>query len=96
MPSPCCLTASTLAAAETKPEFTFREMSPTGLQLSDGGQPVFVYNFGMVLAKGFPESMKRSCYLHPVYLPMGHLTDDFNPDHPHHRGISLDVARCDG
>ena len=83
------LTASALTAAETKTEFAFREISPTGLQLCDGGRPVFVYNFGMVLAPGFPESMKRSCYLHPVYAPNGAvLSDDFNADHPHHRGIS--------
>jgi len=83
------LTASALTAAEAKTEFAFREISPTGMQLSDGGKPVFVYNFGMVLAPGFPESMKRSCYLHPVYAPNGALlSDDFNADHPHHRGIS--------
>ena len=83
------LTASALTAAAPQAEFTFREISPTGLQLSDGGQPVFVYNFGMVLAKGFPAAMTRSCYLHPVYAPNGVLlTDDFNADHPHHRGIS--------
>jgi hypothetical protein len=83
------LTASSLTAAEAKPEFTFREISPSGLQLSDSGKPVFVYNFGMMLAKGFPQSMERSCYLHPVYAPNGVLlTDDFNRDHPHHRGIS--------
>jgi hypothetical protein len=69
--------------------FVFREISPTGLELSDGGKPVFVYNFGMVLAPGFPESMRRSSYLHPVYAPDGTvLTDDFNKGHPHHRGIS--------
>jgi hypothetical protein len=83
------LTASALTAAEPQAEFAFREISPTGLQLSDGGKPVFVYNFGMVLAKGFPETMRRSCYLHPLYAPNGVLlTDDFNADHPHHRGIS--------
>ncbi|MEI8374124.1 MAG: DUF6807 family protein [Planctomycetota bacterium] len=83
------LTVSTLTAAEAKTEFAFREISPTGMQLSDGGKPVFVYNFGRVLAPGFPESMKRSCYLHPVYAPNGALlSDDFNVDHPHHRGIS--------
>ena len=83
------LTASTLTAAEAKTEFAFRDISPTGLQLCDGGKPVFVYNFGMVLASGFPETMKRSCYLHPVYAPNGAvLSDDFNVDHPHHRGIS--------
>jgi hypothetical protein len=69
--------------------FSFREISPSGLQLSDQGKPVFVYNFGMVLAPGFPETMRRSCYLHPVYAPDGTpLSDDFNQDHPHHRGIS--------
>ncbi len=83
------LTISTLIAAEAKTEFAFREINPTGMQLSDGGKPVFVYNFGMVLAPGFPESMRRSCYLHPVYAPNGALlSDDFNADHPHHRGIS--------
>ncbi len=69
--------------------FAFRQTSPTALELSEGGKPVFVYNFGMVLKAGFPESMRRSCYLHPVYAPDGTLlTDDFNADHPHHRGIS--------
>ena len=83
------LAASTLSAREAKTEFTFQEISPSALRLSDGGQPVFVYNFGMVLAPGFPKAMERSCYLHPVYGPDGTvLTDDFNPDHPHHRGIS--------
>jgi hypothetical protein len=83
------LIASALTAAEPKSEFAFREISPTGLQLLDGGKPVFVYNFGTVLAPGFPKQMARSCYLHPVYAPNGALlTDDFNKDHPHHRGIS--------
>jgi len=69
--------------------FTFREISPTGLELSENGKPVFVYNFGGIWREGNPESSRRSTYLHPVYLPDGALiTDDFNPDHPHHRGIS--------
>lgn len=69
--------------------FAFREAGATGLELTDGGKPVFVYNFGPVLAPGFPEEMRRSCYLHPVYAPSGAvLSDDFNTDHPHHRGIS--------
>jgi hypothetical protein len=76
------------AAGEPSP-LAFREISPTGLELSENGKPVFVYNFGMVLAPDFPETMRRSCYLHPVYAPDGTLlTDDFNKDHPHHRGIS--------
>jgi hypothetical protein len=74
--------------------FAFEELSANkttsgALQLSEGGKPVYVYNFGPVLAAGFPEEMRRSCYLHPVYSPAGvKLTDDFNQDHPHHRGIS--------
>jgi hypothetical protein len=72
-----------------KASFAFREVNGTGLELSDNGTPVFVYNFGMMLASGFPETMQRSCYLHPVYAPDGTLiSDDFNQDHPHHRGIS--------
>ena len=83
------LLASVLTSAEPISDFAFREISPTGLELSDGGKPVFVYNFGMTLAKGFPESMRRSSYLHPVYSPGGvQISDDFNPNHPHHRGIS--------
>jgi hypothetical protein len=69
--------------------FAFRETSPATLELSENGKPVFAYNFGPILAKDFPETMRRACYLHPIYAPDGTLiTDDFNPDHPHHRGIS--------
>lgn len=82
------LAAVLLPCADSRGPFVFREVSSTGLELSEGGSPVFVYNYGMILAKGFPESMRRSSYLHPVYAPNGVvLTDDFNPDHPHHRGI---------
>jgi len=74
--------------ADAQASFAFREINSTGLELSEGGKPVFVYNFGMILGKDFPESMRRSSYLHPVYAPDGVvLTDDFNPNHPHHRGI---------
>jgi hypothetical protein len=83
------LTLCAAPVADAKSPFAFREASATGLELTEGGKPVFVYNFGMMLAKGFPESMKRSSYLHPVYSPDGVVvTDDFNPNHPHHRGIS--------
>ena len=43
--------------------------------------------------------MRRSCYLHPVYGPDGTvMTDDFNKDHPHHRGIfwAWEVVTVDG
>jgi hypothetical protein len=83
--APRCHAAESITASA----FKFEEISATGLQLTDNGKPVYVYNFGPVLAEGFPEEMRRSCYLHPVYSPKGvKLTDDFNKDHPHHRGIS--------
>lgn len=86
-----------LAAAESP--FAFREASPASLELTESGKPVFVYNFGGILAPGFPETMRRSSYLHPVYAPDGTLlTDDFNKDHPHHRGIfwAWEVVTVDG
>ena len=43
-----------LVAAETP--FAFRELGGTGLELSDGGKPVFVYNYGMILARGAAEA----------------------------------------
>jgi hypothetical protein len=77
------------AAQAASSPFAFREVGSTGLELSENGKPVFVYNFGMILADGFPEDMRRSSYLHPVFAPNeALLTDDFNADHPHHRGIS--------
>jgi gluconolactonase len=83
------LTFFVVPSVYAQSSFSFRETSNTSLELSESGKPVFVYNFGMVLAPNAPESMQRSCYLHPVYSPDGAvLTDDFNPDHPHHRGIS--------
>ncbi len=68
--------------------FAFKETTAASLALSERGRPVFVYNFGGILAEGAPETMRRSTYLHPVHAPDGTvLTDDFNPDHRHHRGI---------
>ncbi len=83
------LTLVLVPTAGAPSPFAFRDIGTTGLELSDSGKPVFVYNYGMMLAPGFPETMRRSSYLHPVYAPDGTvLTDDFNADHPHHRGIS--------
>jgi Methane oxygenase PmoA len=80
--------------------FAFKEVNDsTGLELLENGKPVFVYNYGGVLAPGAPEASRRSCYLHPVYAPDGTvLTDDFNRDHPHHRGIfwAWEVITADG
>jgi len=79
------LTAAPLAMAQ----FVWSESSPASLQLTDGGKPVFTYNFGTMLKDGAPADRARCCYLHPVYAPNGVvLTDDFPKDHYHHRGIS--------
>lgn len=85
----CVLAGSMCALAAAEPAFAFREVNNgTGLELLENGKPVYVYNFGMILAPGAPERLRRSSYLHPVYGPDGTvLTDDFNRDHPHHRGI---------
>ena len=82
-----------------KTPFAFRDVNRQALVLEDGGKPVYAYNYGMVLKPGFPAEMSRSGYLHPVYAPDGTvLTDDFNPDHAHHRGISWmwQVVKMDG
>ena len=84
----CFLALAIAPMAGAASPFSFREIGTTGLELSESGKPIFVYNHGMMLAPGFPEAMRRSSYLHPVYAPDGTvLTDDFNADHPHHRGI---------
>jgi len=68
--------------------FEFRERNATSLELRESGQPVYVYNYGMMLDSGAPESKRRSSYLHPVYAPNGVVvTDDFPRDHWHHRGV---------
>ncbi len=76
------------AALLSAQNYEFRDENPK-LVLYQSARPFFAYNYGMVLAPGFPESMSRSTYLHPVWFPDGTVaTDDFNKDHPHHRGIS--------
>ncbi len=88
LPAPALLvTAAALLGAQSP--FAFRQLDEARLELSENGRPLYVYNFGMILKAGFPESLRRSTYLHPVWTPGGVLlTDDFNPDHAHHRGIS--------
>lgn len=92
------LLAGSAALAADSP-FAFRDVDARSLALVESGKTVYVYNHGMMLKPGFPEEMSRSTYLHPVYTPDGTLiTDDFNKDHPHHRGISWmwPVVEVDG
>jgi len=37
-------------AAGAESPFSFRDMDSVGLELSENGKPVFVYNYGMILA----------------------------------------------
>jgi hypothetical protein len=100
LPAAAILVAAMVSArGAAEPRFAFREITPASLELTENGKPVFVYNFGGVLAEGFPEKMRRACYLHPVYAPDGtQLTDDFNKNHAHHRGIfwAWEVVTYDG
>ncbi len=78
--------------------FSFRETAER-VELTEGGRPVLVYNYGMVLKEGVPESRRRSSYVHPLWAPDGTVvTDDFPRDHYHHRGIfwSWPVVRVGG
>lgn len=68
--------------------FELRDVSPQSLELTENGQPVFVYNHGLMTKEGVPEDRYRCCYVHPLYAPNGVvLTDDFPADHYHHRGV---------
>lgn len=75
-------------AQQPSSPFAFGGGSGGSLELSENGEPVFVYNHGMILKEGVDPKFRRSSYIHPVYAPDGTvLTDDFPKDHYHHRGI---------
>lgn len=80
-----------VSAAEPAPdqgEFSFSEESGL-LTVFELDRPVLVYNYGPVRApEGVPQHRSRSCYIHPLYGADGAvLTQDFPPDHYHHRGV---------
>jgi len=80
-------TAPTAANAAGK-SFRFAEIDARSLGLWEGDRPVLVYNHGVQSKPGVPESFARSTYVHPLYGLDGEvLTDDFPPDHYHHRGL---------
>jgi hypothetical protein len=56
----------------------------------EGTLPVLRYNHGTVPPPaGIDTNYARGDYLMPVFGPSGELlTDDYPPDHPHHRGLS--------
>ncbi len=68
--------------------FQYTEQEAKHLELTEAGNPVFTYNFGLMTREGVPEDRSRSCYIHPVWGMEGEiLTDDFPRDHYHHRGL---------
>jgi hypothetical protein len=72
-------------------ELKLAELNDKSVQISDGDQPVLVYNYGVITNESIPETehrRSRACYIHPVYGLSGELlTDDFPRDHYHHHGI---------
>ena len=78
-----------IAGVAAESPFSFRKLNSVSLELSESGKPVYVYNYGMILKDGLPETMRRSTYVHPIFTPGGVLiTNDFSSQHAYHRGIS--------
>ena len=79
------------AVSQEESRFRFEKISEQSIRLSDGAEPVWVYNFGSMTRDDLPETEKRrtrSCYIHPLYGLRGEvLTDDFPADHYHHHGV---------
>lgn len=78
-----------LPSSQTPPEvFRFERSEDTYLHLFESDEPVFTYNYGMLLKPGVPEDRRRSGYIFPLYGPDGtQILDDFPEDHYHHRGL---------
>jgi methane monooxygenase PmoA-like len=69
-------------------QFRFEALNDKSLKLWEGGQPVLVYNHGVITSQSAPSAQGRSSYFHPVYGLDGEvLTDDFPKDHVNHRGL---------
>ena len=96
VPSACAQPAPSSGAANT---LTVRKLGDPGpWEIMDGDKPVLRYNYQIVpespeaqghISEGNRKyAVPRSDYIHPLYGPEGEiLTDDWVPDHPHHRGI---------
>jgi len=71
--------------------FHFEDVDERSLKLSDGRDPVLVYNHGLITCDKVPENdhrRSRACYIHPLWGLSGEtLTDDFPRDHYHHHGV---------
>ncbi|MCX8090843.1 MAG: PmoA family protein [Verrucomicrobiae bacterium] len=68
--------------------FDFFLLNDRELEVREGEQRVFVYNFGVQLPPNVPPQYACGAFVHPLYGPDGEvLTDAFPADHYHHRGI---------
>ncbi|MCX6628482.1 MAG: PmoA family protein [Candidatus Solibacter sp.] len=68
--------------------FSWKDPGGGRVELSEGGKPTLVYNYGPQWKQGAPEDRRRCCYIFPVYTPAGvSMLDDFPQDHWHHRGL---------
>jgi hypothetical protein len=81
-------------SAKTEPRrqdstvFQFDDENNRSLGLRESDSPVLVYNYGIIENAIAPATYRRSSYLHPIHGLDGEvLTDDFPPDHFHHRGL---------
>jgi len=70
------------------PTFRWEDQQDGRLALTEDGQNVLTYVYGMTLPEGVPAQFRRACYVHPLCDLDGQvLTDDFPKDHYHHRGL---------
>jgi hypothetical protein len=80
------------SAAQAAEGLAILEDTTTGrFTITDGARPILTYNFAAVpVPAGVTGkyAVPRSDYVHPLYGPEGEiLTQDYSPDHPHHRGL---------
>ena len=82
---------SCASVVESESRFTIEVDQAAGaIRIFEGEAPVLAYNHGFQLPEGLPLDRERAGYLHPIWGLDGEvLTDDFPPDHVHHRGASL-------
>src|ERR1035441_4888486 len=51
--------------------FSWKDLGGGRVELSEGGKPALVYNYGSQWKQGAPEDRCRCCYIFPVYTPAG-------------------------
>lgn len=79
-----------LVALASEPMLTIKaDPSRQYYDIAEGNRPVFRYNHGSVPPPaGIATNYARGDYIMPLFGTGGELlTDDYPPDHPHHRGL---------